>query len=187
MRCLTPRSSGTPTAGHQARSGGTRYIFASPGLASCRRRPLSSNVRPHVPATVQVVAQQTRPSAAPQPRDAVSPGDASCPRPMQRPSPSAPAAQLRRAAALFAAPRFARRSPCCVRRGGGYATAQAGSRDGVAWVARLWNTGARRAPSRVRPNPSLKRSANGRPPGPAWRYAVHFRQPGPGGLPSSSA
>ena len=34
---------------------------------------------------------------------------------------------------------------------------------------------------------SLKRSANGRPPGPGRRYAVHFRQPGPGGLPSSSA
>jgi N-methylhydantoinase A len=28
-----------------AQYGGTRYIFASPGLASCRRRPLSSNVR----------------------------------------------------------------------------------------------------------------------------------------------
>ena len=36
-------------------------------------------------------------------------------------------------------------------------------------------------------NPSLKRSANGRPPGPVWRYAVHFRQPGPGALPSSPA
>ena len=47
QRCLTPRSRRGPTAGHQARSGGTRYIFASPGLASCRRRPLSSNVRPH--------------------------------------------------------------------------------------------------------------------------------------------
>ena len=46
-RYLTPRSSGAPTAGHQARSGGTRYNFASPGLASCRRRPLSSNVRQH--------------------------------------------------------------------------------------------------------------------------------------------
>ena len=31
----------------------------------------------------------------------------------------------------------------------------------------------------VRPNHSLKRSANGRPPGPVKRYAVHFRQPGP--------
>ena len=32
---------------------------------------------------------------------------------------------------------------------------------------------------KLRPNPSLKRSANGRPPGPVWRYAVHFRHPGP--------
>ena len=42
---LTPRSSGVPTAGHQARSVGTRNILHSPGLASCRRHPLSSNVR----------------------------------------------------------------------------------------------------------------------------------------------
>jgi hypothetical protein len=35
--------------------------------------------------------------------------------------------------------------------------------------------------------PSLKRSANGRSPGPIWRYAVHFRQSGPGVLPSSPA
>ena len=44
-RCLTLRSRRGPTAGHQARSGGTRYIFASPGLASCRWSRLSSNVR----------------------------------------------------------------------------------------------------------------------------------------------
>ena len=43
-----------------------------------------------------------------------------------------------------------------------------------------------RAPPAL-PNPSFKRSANGRPPGPVWRYAVHFRQPGPGVLPSSPA
>jgi hypothetical protein len=37
------------------------------------------------------------------------------------------------------------------------------------------------------PNPSLKRSANGRPP-PAGRwYAVHFHRPAGGGLPSSPA
>jgi hypothetical protein len=41
--------------------------------------------------------------------------------------------------------------------------------------------------SLVGPNTSVKRSANGRPPGPVWRYAVHFRQPGPGVLPSSPA
>ena len=28
------------------------------------------------------------------------------------------------------------------------------------------------------PSPSLKRSANSRPPGPVWRYAVHFRHIG---------
>ena len=39
----------------------------------------------------------------------------------------------------------------------------------------------------ARPNPSFKRSANGRPPGPVWRYAVHFRQSGPGVLPLAPA
>ena len=33
------------------------------------------------------------------------------------------------------------------------------------------------------PNPSFEARPNGKPPGPAWRYAVHFRQPGPGVLP----
>jgi hypothetical protein len=37
------------------------------------------------------------------------------------------------------------------------------------------------------PNPSLKRSANGRPPGPGLRYGVHFLSPGPGVLPLSPA
>ena len=45
-RGLTLRSSGAPTAGHQRPAGGTRYILAVRALASCRRRPLSSNVRP---------------------------------------------------------------------------------------------------------------------------------------------
>ena len=40
---------------------------------------------------------------------------------------------------------------------------------------------------RARPNPSVKRSANGRPPGPGLRYAVHFLSPGPGVLPLSPA
>ena len=35
-------------------------------------------------------------------------------------------------------------------------------------------------PGALRPNPSLKRSANGRPPGPAGRYGVHFLLAGPG-------
>ena len=36
-------------------------------------------------------------------------------------------------------------------------------------------------------NPSLKRSANGRPPAPGLRYAVHFLSPGAGVLPLSPA
>ena len=48
-RRLTPRSSGAPTAYHQRPAGGTRYIFATRALAACRRRPLSSYVRPRMP------------------------------------------------------------------------------------------------------------------------------------------
>ena len=55
-RGLTPRSSGAPTAGHQARACGTSSILTGPGLASCRRRPLSSNVRRWVPAHHQYAA-----------------------------------------------------------------------------------------------------------------------------------
>ena len=44
-RRLTPRSSGAPTAGHQGPAGGTPYIFTGRALASCRRLPLTSNVR----------------------------------------------------------------------------------------------------------------------------------------------
>ena len=46
---LTHRSSGAPSAGRQARAGGTRYIVASPGLAPFRRCPLSSNVSRQMP------------------------------------------------------------------------------------------------------------------------------------------
>ena len=46
------------------------------------------------------------------------------------------------------------------------------------------SSGKRRA---RRPNPSLKRSANGRPPAPGRWYAVHFHRPGAGVLPSSPA
>ena len=44
-----------------------------------------------------------------------------------------------------------------------------------------------RAPDPAWPNPSLKRSANGRPPSPGRWYSVHFHRPGLGVLPSSPA
>jgi hypothetical protein len=47
--------------------------------------------------------------------------------------------------------------------------------------------GHRSASIAALPNPSLKRSANGRPPGPGRWYSVHFHRPGPGVLPLSPA
>jgi quinol monooxygenase YgiN len=47
QRCLTCRSTGAPTAGHQARSAGTRYIVCGPGLAPSRRRPVNSALGVH--------------------------------------------------------------------------------------------------------------------------------------------
>ena len=44
---------------------------------------------------------------------------------------------------------------------------------------------ARSLRQHVRPNPSFKRSANGRPPAPGRWYAVHFHRPGTGVLPLS--
>ena len=46
-RGLTSRSRGAPTARHQAPATGTLYIVCGRGLASYRRRPLTSNVRRH--------------------------------------------------------------------------------------------------------------------------------------------
>jgi hypothetical protein len=39
----------------------------------------------------------------------------------------------------------------------------------------------------VTPNPSVKRSANGVPPGPRYRAGVHSLQRGPGAMPLSYA
>ena len=87
------------------------------------------------------------------------------------------------------APIARRRAPCKVRSGR--------RRRGVPRLLLWWRcagstiSGMKNHPFGKRrarmPNPSLKRSANGRPPGPVWRYAVHFRQPGPGVLPLSPA
>ena len=52
------------------------------------------------------------------------------------------------------------------------------------WFSKVSNTGGTLRtlpfPPTVMPNPSFKPSPNGGPPGPVWRYAVQFRQPGPG-------
>ena len=48
-----------------------------------------------------------------------------------------------------------------------------------------WQVQHQRSYGAVLPNPSLKARPNGGSPGPVWRYAVHFRQPGPGAPPSA--
>ena len=178
-RRLTPRSSGAPTAGHQARAGGMRYIFTSPGLASCRRRPLSSNVRQR---KVRVVAclQTSRPSGLV--FSHASPHVAGTLPPRFSPFSS-----------NWAGPQPLSSASACPRERGPTITSACHHLMLPPWLAR---ERAKVAPAALclhpyhrsaLPNPSLKRSANGRPPGPVWRYAVQFRQPGPGVLPSSPA
>ena len=82
-----------------------------------------------------------------------------------------------------------RRAPCKVRSGR--------RRRGVPRLLLWWRcagstiSGMQNHPSGKRrarmPNPSLKRSANGRPPSPGRWYAVHFHRPGLGVLPLSPA
>ena len=59
---------------------------------------------------------------------------------------------------------------------------------GSAWCASRgitgpWQAQRRRASGAALPNPSLKGSTNGVPPGPASRYGVHFLPAGPGVMP----
>jgi hypothetical protein len=57
------------------------------------------------------------------------------------------------------------------------------------FVGKSWREYGQRSVTACRawPNPSLKRSANGRPPGPGRWYSVHFHRPGPGVRPLSPA
>ena len=158
---LTPRSKGAPTAGHQARAGGTRYIFTGPGLASCRRRPLTSNVRPRLPADAALLIS-ARPS-----------GLALLVHPPLRQTLLRGALQ----ASTLRELRFTRHHLV----GRSCQTSLFASKKKIAV-----NSGSSQ-PSPAWPNPLVKRTRSGMPPGPGWRYAVHFRHPGPGVTPPRSA
>ena len=60
QRGLTIRPRGAPTACHQAPATGTLYIVCRRGLASHRRRPLTSNVRPQMAAATPSRANKCR-------------------------------------------------------------------------------------------------------------------------------
>jgi hypothetical protein len=219
---LTPRSSGAPTAGHQARSGGTLYIFTSPGLASCRRRPLSSNVR-------QRNNNRWCASRVSACRRELNSHKAAKPRPNSRPKWRIENRKHRRLSGRFRLQSKLEGIECQMTRNHFPNRANSLHRDpGVSFIQFYWAAftlfpytadrwwrleegpgceklrrgagGVRGAPARTTrlpqeysphqqnpalPNPSLNRSANGRPPWPGLRYAVHFLSPGQGVLPLS--
>ena len=194
QRGLTPRSSGAPTAGHQARSGGTRYIFASPGLAPCRRRPLTSNVRQRrnpVQFATRVSACRREPNS----------------HKADLPQADAPSLEIAPVCPLDC-PHCEDASRCQLVRGAAGSTESSAQLDAGGF--NTWRTtfslrvaannfGSPTEIATLRyvlrccsecaalPNPSVKRRANGAPPGPGHRYAVHSLWPGPGGTPSSPA
>ena len=226
QRGLTPRSSGAPTAGHQARSGGTPSIFTGPGLASCRWRPLSSNVRQHKRGRA-VHQQNQRLRREPNSHEsgiAASSRMGAATHRVGRPTRVANANTSYSAPSLWLSLQQNDLEPPCQTNGPFFvgsvglqsvpraAAANAGAPGLGPLVRRLqfvachglrrgagstcggpqgvtgpWRAQRLRSPGEVLPNPSLKRSANGRPPGPGRRYGVHFRHPGPGVLPSSPA
>jgi hypothetical protein len=215
--CLTPRSSGAPTAGHQSRAGGTLYIFTGPGLASCRRRPLSSNVMPRsntaLPHCLCIQGQQAQRRARKLPHDSAPARTAK-----DRPSLNA----WPRGSKTFASPlpvqvtvftanetrRGARKmmeAPCTAsdvatfKRHQDEPAVASGRTDQLRTPRRHTYAPSDPPPSayavlartqrlafqQARHNPSVNRSANGRPPAPGRWYAVHFHRPGAGVLPSS--
>ena len=178
-RCLTPRSSRAPPACHAGPAGGTRYIFASRARASHRWRRLNSNVRQR---RVRMVAcrQTAQPSGLVFAHSSLNVAGSLPPRFSPFSSNSAGHEPRPNARA-------------CPRERGPFIP---GACHRLVPPPRLARERAKLAPAvlclhpyhrSALPNPSLKRSANGRPPGPVWRYAVHFRQPGPGVLPSPPA
>ena len=166
---LTPHSSGAPTAGHQARSGGTRYIFASPGLASCRCRPLNSNVRPRMSAMVATPAFSGN---APRAQRGSSVflacgqhrGFGSGFNTLTREHRIANQAN---APSQEATSDHALRQPICTSQTVLHLHRQSRLRSFLPRQARF--RPALKQLRGARPNPSFKRSANGRPPGPVWR------------------
>ena len=184
-RGLTPRSRRGPAASHQARPAGLRIIRRA-GLAPRRRPRLTSNVR-HRLATSAYCLITARPSGL---ASQAPPSHAALRRPLNSLLFGVARAGLGQAASLRM-PQSVRRD--CKRYAGSFFSL-------VASVNALRAHGARKAVLRLcharapcalppagGPNPSVKRTLSGMPPGPGRRYAVHFRQPGPGVMPLRSA
>jgi hypothetical protein len=158
------------------------YIVCCAGLASYRWRPLSSNVRPHVANSSQLLQIHGTARGA---RYCCGRGFGKVWRLRQRSlHVQAPGRANTQAGRLRASLREALR--CCVPRGGGVPPPLRYLPRRGCPVAHGQNARRARAAQRERPNPSVKRSANGGPPGPRG-FQVHFPPRGPGVPPSSPA
>jgi hypothetical protein len=216
-RGITPRSTGAPTAGHQRPVGGTRYTFTVRALASCRRRPVTSNVMPrgntvpvhclrfHSQHAQRRVLKLPRASGAAETAKG-KPSLKACPRRSQaHVSPASVQAKVFTANENWRRARKMMEAPCTA---SDVATFKCHQDEPAVASGRTEQLKTPRrhtcAPSdpppsaypvlartqrlafqQARHNPSVNRSANGRPPAPGRWYAVHFHRPGAGVLPSS--
>jgi len=203
-KSLRIRSSGAPTAGHQARAGGTLYIFTGPGLASCRCRPLSSNVRHHKMRCVPSAAQNSRMHPrlySSHPSLAVT-GEVSrlrlnmldvrchsknCSKKL-RASRVANVVPETVVVVQFTKPAAGARLQATFHVGTGgrrvtFKASRALAPLGSRGEKTVTNPSSVASSYAVMPNTSLEARPNGRPPGPAARYGVHFLSSGPGVLP----
>jgi hypothetical protein len=215
--CLTPRSSGAPTAGHQARAGGTPYIFTGPGLASCRWRPLSSNVRPRNEQTSAPASRSSRsrsPFAASKRMRIDHENPNSVPTGSglaQRPTDFGSA--MAQEAVSSSSSRAASHASISKRRSARSLSSSLGSRATrrlsrppkkcarpQRWAAGSTPPSSKGSPSvcshtasvafeapGARPNPSLEPTSSGRPLGPAGASHFYFAPSGPSALPPGSA
>ncbi len=169
-RGLTPRSSGPTAACHQGPVGGTLYIFAHRALASRRCGPLTSNVRPrpHLHQGLRKLVLRPPPIVV----AFASPPEQPAPAPEAYPA-------YRRLCLRTPRPVPGAFHPLFGTRCGAFRRHE--SRH------HLKQSPVPYASATARPNPSVKRTHSGMPPGPGHRYAVHFLWPGPGVMPLRSA
>ena len=163
---LTPRSSGAPTACHQAQATVQHAVFCGLGLAPHRRRPLTSNVRRCVFVRQEGIALETL-------WRFMSPA----PRPVVEAKQSARYKSVVVALGLW--------------RGYAFSSIVATHRRSSRCPPAVHGKHHRSTPPAhpkvaAAPNPSVKRSVNGVSPGP-FCGALHSPQPGPGATPSAPA
>ena len=157
------------------------YIFTSPGLASRRRRPLSSNVRPGMATFAAIPTVLWKPAArAARHLCGIGMSASGFVSSRQCKAPS-----LFAATRAFPAHRDSQSETLhsCVPRSDGIPPLLHLLPGRAASVAHHQDQSCPPRTRRAWPNTSFEARPNGKPPGPGHRYGVHFLWPGPGVLP----